>query len=146
MNYADSRRRMRDIALSRGFIPVVAMPPSDWMPPSGRQEKGKSKGKGRAKGKGKWKGKGKGGDKGGFRNFVFNRRPAAGIRRDAAANLGRPSSDIVRSTGSGSTVLFSMDLASSGIACLQDAAKPVEETNVVEDLVLDSKTEPNARR
>ena len=141
MNYVDSRRRMRDIALSRGFFPVVAMPPSDWMSPSGRHEKGKSKGKGRAKGKGKSKGKGKGGDKGGFRNFAFNRRPVAGIRRDAAANIGRPTSDVMRSTGSGSTAQHGPRFKRYR---LQDAIKPVEETNMVEDLILDSITEPNA--
>ena len=130
MNYADSRRRMRDIALSRGFFPVVAMPPADWSPTARTSEKGKSKGKGRGKSKGKAKGKGKSGDKG-FRHFAFSRRPTSGLRRDAAANLARPSTDSSRSTGSGSTAGHGPRFKRYR---LQDATKPVEEANVVEEM------------
>ena len=133
MNYTDSRRRMRDIALSRGFFPVVAMPPSDWSPSTRPMSggKGKAKGKGRGKGKGKGKG-GKGFEKGGFRRLAFNRRPTAGLPREAAANMSPPSSDLARSTGSGSTTNHGPRFKRYR---LQDAGvKPAEDANMVEDV------------
>ena len=49
INYLESRRRMRELALSRGFFPVVALPPDEgkaWSKGgSGGGGKGKSKGK-----------------------------------------------------------------------------------------------------
>ena len=131
INYVDSRRKMKEIALSRGFFPVVAVPPSDFGSDLGKSYgKGKAKGKGRAKGKGK--GKGKGGDKGGFRKFAFSRRPTSGLRRDAASNHAGPSSDFNKSTGSGSTSAHGPRFKRYR---LQDvASKPTEEANMVEDV------------
>ena len=139
MNYSESRRRMRDIALSRGFFPVVAMPPTEWSGGgfghrSGGGGKGKSKGKGRAKGKGKGRGKsnGKGGDRSGFRKFAFSRRPTSGIRRDGAMNHGNPSSDSARSTSSGATSSHGPRFKRYR---LQDVAtKQAEDANMVVDL------------
>ena len=73
INYVDSRRKMKEIAPSRGFFPVVAVPPSDFGSDLGKSYgKGKAKGNGRSKGKGR--GQGKGGDKGGIRKFAFFRK------------------------------------------------------------------------
>ena len=77
ISYLDSRRRMKELALSRGFYPVVAIGPEA---DSRSQSKGKGNGKGNSKGKGKGKsskGKGKGG---GFRRTFDNRRPMSGLR------------------------------------------------------------------
>ena len=88
INYVDSRRKMKEIALSRGFFPVAALPPSDFGSDLGKSYgKGKAKGKGRAKGKGK--GKGKGGDKGGFRKFAFSRRKRTWSRTSPMATPSR---------------------------------------------------------
>eukprot|EP00435_Cladocopium_sp_Y103_P055690 s447_g18.t1 len=60
INYLDSRRKMRELALSRGFYPVVAIDMND-----NYGKGGKSNGKGRQSGgggKSKGKSKGKGGD------------------------------------------------------------------------------------
>ena len=62
ISYLESRRRMRDLALSRGFYLLVAIGPEVY---------GKSRGRGDGKGKGKSKGKGKGNEgkgKGGSEN------------------------------------------------------------------------------
>ena len=48
LNYVDSRRKMKEIALSRGFFPVVAIPP-DWNPGSSSKGKSSPKGKGSQK-------------------------------------------------------------------------------------------------
>ena len=55
INYLESRRRMRELALSRGFFSVVALPPDDvkgWNKGGaggGSTSKGKGKGKSREK-------------------------------------------------------------------------------------------------
>ena len=134
INYVDSRRKMKEIALARGFCPIVAVPPSDFGGSDYGKSygKGKSKGKGRAKGKGKGKGGGKGSDKGGFRKFAFSRRPTSGLRRDAASNNPLPSSDAMRSTGSGSTSAHGPRFKRYR---LQDAAtKQADEANMVEEV------------
>ena len=84
INYVHFGRRMKGIAFSRRFFPVVAVPPSDF---GAKFEKFY----------------GKGGDKGGFRKFAFPRRPISVLRRDAASNNPMPSSDSMRSSGSCST-------------------------------------------
>eukprot|EP00435_Cladocopium_sp_Y103_P053716 s692_g17.t1 len=102
VNYVESRRRMRDIALSRGFYPVVALGPEF------QNDKGKSgpQGKGKGKGKGpKGKGKGKGG---GLRRTPWNRRPMSGLRRPGGGNSNGGSQSTAsgndfKSTLSGST-------------------------------------------
>ena len=76
VSYVESRRRMRELALARGFYPVVALPP-DVM----EKGKGKSSGKGRGKSKGS-KGKGKGkGPNNNMRRTPWTRRPASGLRK-----------------------------------------------------------------
>ena len=98
LNYTESRRRMRDIALSRGFFPVVAMPPSDWNSGGGNCKfgggsKGKSKRKSRGKGKGKGRGKsfGKGGEKGGFRRYAICLQSEAHGRHQKRSGIQRRS-------------------------------------------------------
>ena len=104
INYLESRRRMRELALSRGFFPVVALPPEDgkaWSKGgSGGGGKGKSKGKSKGKG-GKSKGKGKGSG-GGFRRSFDNRRPMSGLRRPTSSTSTNIN-DSPKSTLSGST-------------------------------------------
>ena len=82
ISYLESRRRMRELALSRGFYPVVAIPPDD--NGGGRSSwkggGGKNKGKGKSKSKSKGKGKGKGSGSG-IRRTFDNRRPMSGLRR-----------------------------------------------------------------
>ena len=60
VNYMESRRRMRELALSRGFYPIVALGPEAAGKSGGKSKGGKgSKGKGKGKSSGKGKGKGK---------------------------------------------------------------------------------------
>ena len=101
VNYVESRRRMRDLALSRGFYPVVALGPEAQMGSAkGRGGDGKAKGKGKSKGKGKGKGKS-------FRRSPMNRRPMSGLRRPGSGNGSSSSSTTgqseARSTLTGST-------------------------------------------
>ena len=76
VSYVESRKRMKELALSRGFYPVVALSP-DFERNSFKGSKGEggSKGSGKGKGKsGKGKGKSKGKGSGGFMRRPFNRR------------------------------------------------------------------------
>ena len=98
---------MRDLALSRGFYPIVALGPEVGQQSYGRKGHGKGKGKGKSKG-GKSKGKGK--SKSFTRSFQ-NRRPMSGLRRSGGSHqsstlssTSTPSSGSeLRSTLSGST-------------------------------------------
>ena len=104
VNYLESRRRMRDLALSRGFYPIVALGPEVGQQGYGRKGDGKGKGKGKSKG-GKSKGKGK--SKSYTRSFQ-NRRPMSGLRRTGGASTTASTSSTssgseIRSTLSGST-------------------------------------------
>ena len=87
INYLDSRRKMRELALSRGFYPVVAIDMNDNYGKGGGKSYGKGrnsggggKSKGKSKGKGGGKSKGKGSGKSfnqplpGARRFVFGRK------------------------------------------------------------------------
>ena len=93
---------MRELALSRGFYPVVAIDMSEGGQSKGR---GKSSGKGKSKGKGHGKsggGKGKGAGNHplpGARHFVFGRRG----RTDTASATSTQSKPTGKSTASGST-------------------------------------------
>ena len=103
INYLDSRKKMRELALSRGFYPVVAIGMDD----NGGAFKGRGKasgGKGKSKGKGRGKssgGKGKSAGKGhplpGARRYVFGRRRAG----DSTTTSSTTAS--AKSTTSGST-------------------------------------------
>lgn len=97
---------MRELALSRGFYPVMAIGPDFQVGGKSKGEgKGKSKGKGKSQGpKGKNKGKGKG-----IKRTPFNRRPMPGLRQLQPSSLGATSSvnstsgfDSLKSTMSGS--------------------------------------------
>ena len=71
---------MKELALARGFYPVVAIgPEAEKGAYRSFKGDGKSKGKGKnGSSKGKGKGKGKGG--GFLRRTPFNRRPTSGLR------------------------------------------------------------------
>ena len=84
ISYLDSRRRMRELALSRGFFPVVALGPEVEGKGKGKSSKGKSKGKS------------------GFRRTFDNRRPMSGLRRPTSLSTSSNINDI-KSTLSGST-------------------------------------------
>ena len=106
VNYLESRRRMRDLALSRGFYPIVALGPEVGQQAYGRKGDGKGKGKGKSKG-GKSKGKGKSKS---FTRTFQNRRPMSGLRRSngttstsASSTTSTSSGSELRSTLSGST-------------------------------------------
>ena len=137
MNYVESRRRMKEIALSRGFFPVVAVAPPEWQassPHFGGKSGNKGRGKGKGKGGGRSKGSGKGGGKDGFRRYAFNRVPASGLRRSAASNQApsNNSGDQLKSTGSGSTSAHGPRFKRYR---LQDApSKPVDDANMVDDI------------
>ena len=105
ISYLDSRRRMRELALSRGFYPVVAIGPETDGRGQGSKGKGSSKGQSKGKGKGKSaKGKGKG-KSSGFRRTFDNRRPMSGLRRPTTSSSSNSSTNTndLRSTLSGST-------------------------------------------
>ena len=111
INYLDSRRKMRELALSRGFYPVVAIDMNDNYGKGGGKSYGKGrnsggggKSKGKSKGKGGGKSKGKGSGKSfnqplpGARRFVFGRKsPSEG------GSTTSTTSTTARSTTSGST-------------------------------------------
>ena len=104
VSYIESRKRMKELALSRGFYPVVALGP-DFEKGSQRSPKGEGKsGKGKGKsgfGKGKGKGKSKGG--GNFmRRTPFNRRPMSGLRKSPMSSTSTTGGS-ERSTLTGST-------------------------------------------
>ena len=84
VSYVESRKRMKELALSRGFYPVVALGPEVEKNTTYRSPKGEGKGgKGKGKfggGKGKGKSKGKGGNSF-MRRTPFNRRPMSGLRK-----------------------------------------------------------------
>ena len=109
INYLDSRKKMRELALARGFYPVVAL---DMGEGNNNRGSGKAYGKGRkgssggrakskskGKGGGKNKGKGSGGKSSqplpGARRFVFGRR--------SNSDSGSTASTTAKSTTSGST-------------------------------------------
>ena len=97
INYLDSRKKMRELALARGFYPVVAL---DMGGGQGDSGKGRSKGSTKTGGKGKGK-KGKGHGKGfqppGARRYVYGRKRGKG---DSSGQAGAGGG---KSTASGST-------------------------------------------
>ncbi len=96
VNYLESRRHMRDLALSRGFYPIVALGPEVGQQGHGRKGDGKGKGKGKSKG-GKSKGKGKSKS---YTRSLQNRRPMSGLRRSGGAQQpSTPSSASTTSSG-----------------------------------------------
>ena len=100
VSYIESRRRMRDLALARGFYPVVALGPEA---EKGNRGKGDGRAKG-GKGKGKRKGKGKGKNSGQRRQMPYTRRPMSGLRRSPNSNASSSTGPSeARSTLTGST-------------------------------------------
>ena len=136
INYLDSRKKMRELALARGFYPVVALDMGDGnYKGSGKSygrgrnnNGGRSKGKSKGKGGGKSKGKGSG-SKGshplpGAKRFVFGRR--------SNSESGSTASTTARSTTSGSTAQHGprfkrYRLPASGIKEVPDDANMVED-------------------
>ncbi|CAL1126962.1 unnamed protein product [Cladocopium goreaui] len=136
INYLDSRKKMRELALARGFYPVVALDMGDGnYKGSGKSygkgrnnHGGRSKGKSKGKGGGKSKGKGSG-SKGshplpGAKRFVFGRR--------SNSESGLTVSTTARSTTSGSTAQHGprfkrYRLPASGIKEVPDDANMVED-------------------
>ena len=100
ISYVESRRRMKELALNRGFYPIVALGP-DVIGGRGKGDGRSSKGKGKGKGfKGKGKSKGPP-----LRRTPMNRRPMSGLRRptSAASSSSGASAPDIKSTLSGST-------------------------------------------
>jgi hypothetical protein len=141
INYLDSRKKMRELALSRAFYPVVAVDLNDnnfggrgsgksygkSRNTGGGKGKGKSKGKG-GKSKGKGSGKGAGHLLPGARRFVFGRR--------SPSENNSSTSTVARSTTSGSTAqhgprLKRYRLPTSGIKEVPDDANVPTETTPV---------------
>ena len=93
--YLESRERMKELALSRGFYPIVALGPDF----GGGQHKGGGKGNGKSKGKGNnkgSKGKGKGKGKGcGKRSNLMPRRPMQGLRRPPNSTLSNSNVNLI---------------------------------------------------
>ena len=134
VNYMESRRRMRELALSRGFYPVVAIGP---------EAGGKSYGKGKGGSKGKGKGKSKGGSKGkgkgkGFqvRRSFGNRRPMSGLRRDNGSTT-TPSSNTsdFKSTLGGSTASHGPRFKRYRVQSNGVKEVPDEQISMVEEIV-----------
>ena len=134
ISYLESRRRMRELALSRGFYPVVAIPPDD--NGGGRQSwkggGGKSKGKGKGKSKGKSKGKGKGANSG-FRRTFDNRRPMSGLRgptttlSSSTGSTESPKSTLTGSTSSHGPRFKRYRVQASGVKEVPEEGNMVEE-------------------
>ena len=137
INYLDSRKKMRELALSRGFYSVVVVDLNDnnFSGRGSSKSYGKSrntdggKGKGKSKGKGGGKSKGMGNGKGagrhplpGARRFIFGRR--------SPLESSSSTSTTAKSTTSGSTAQhgprFKRDrLPTSGIKEVPDDADMV---------------------
>ena len=139
VSYVESRKRMKELALSRGFYPVVALGP-DFERSGSRFPKGDGKGnKGKGKsggGKGKSKGKGKGG--GFMRRTPFNRRPMSGLRRPPSTTTS--SSNGEKSTLSGSTAQHGPRFKRYRSQASGIKEVPEEVTMVEEELMLESVT------
>ena len=102
INYLDSRKKMRELALARGFYPVVALDMGGSAGSGGKGgQKGSSKsGGGKGKGKKSGKGHGKSFQPPGARRYVY------GARRGKGGQAGTPSYNdqtAPKSTASGST-------------------------------------------
>eukprot|EP00913_Durusdinium_trenchii_P014193 g13320.t1 len=139
VSYVESRKRMKELALSRGFYPVVALGPdferSGSRFPKGEGKGGKDKGKSGG-GKGKSKGKGKSG--GFMRRTPFNRRPMSGLRRPP--NTSSNTSNAEKSTLTGSTAQHGPRFKryrsqASGIKEVPEEVTMVEEEVLKEDVV-----------
>ena len=127
ISYLDSRKKMRELALARGFYPIVALDMG------GNNEKGKKGGGGKGKGKGgknnhSTKAKGKSFVPPGAKRFAFGRRNQG---RDSTA------STTARSTTSGSTSSHGprfkrYRLPASGIKEVPDEANMVTELDVTD--------------
>ena len=140
INYLDSRKKMRELALSRGFYPVVAIGLDDHGHGGSSKGRGKSSGgKGKSKGKGRGKssgGKGKSSGKGGHplpgaRRFVFGRRRAADTTSTPSTTA------TAKSTTSGSTAQHGprfkrYRLPANGIKEVPDEVSMVEDAYVNE--------------
>ena len=137
INYLDSRKKMRELALSRGFYPVVAIGMDD----NGGAFKGRGKasgGKGKSKGKGRGKssgGKGKSAGKGhplpGARRYVFGRRRAGDTSSTSSTTA------TAKSTTSGSTAQHGprfkrYRLPANGIKEVPDEVSMVEDNFISE--------------
>ena len=102
VNYMEPRRRMKELALSRGFYPIVALAP-EAMGSRGKGDGRKGTGKGKGKSGGKSKGKGK---SYAMRRTPTTRRPMSGLRRSSTTSGSSSAvsgSNEMRSTLSGST-------------------------------------------
>ena len=102
VSYVESRKRMKELALSRGFYPVVALGPE--VEKGGHRGFKGDGGKGfKGKGKSNSKGKGKGKGKAPFRRAPFVRRPMSGLRKPYATSSTSTTATSEKSTLSGST-------------------------------------------
>ena len=136
VSYIESRKRMKELALSRGFYPVVALGP-DYDRAGGRPPKGEGKGgkgKGKSGGKGKSKGKGKGG--GFMRRTPFHRRPMSGLRRPPSSPSTTTSigdkSTLTGSTSQHGPRFKRYRSQAAGVKEVPEEITMVEETNVTE--------------
>ena len=138
VNYLDSRRRMKELALARGFYPIVALDmgnQSQNYNNGGNYKGSKGAGKGGKGGKGKSKGKGKGKNPTpGGKRFAFGRRSTTTSKGDGQSG-GGSSSFGKGSTTSGSTSQHGprfkrYRLPANGIKEVPDDVNVFEELNV----------------
>ena len=153
VNYLDSRRRMKELALARGFYPIVALDMGNQnnnYSGGGKSSKGAVKGGKNSKGKGKGKGKGKNPIPGGKR-FAFGRRSNTAGRSDGQTSGGATSFG-KGSTSSGSTSQHGprfkrYRLPANGIKEVPDEVNVLEELNVQNaSAVMDLRLNPESLR
>lgn len=153
VNYLDSRRRMKELALARGFYPIVAIDMGNQnnnYSGGGKSSKGAGKGGKNSKGKGKGKGKGKNPIPGGKR-FAFGRRSNTAGRSDGQTSGGATSFG-KGSTSSGSTSQHGprfkrYRLPANGIKEVPDEVNVLEELNVQNaSAVMDLRLNPESLR
>ena len=153
VNYLDSRRRMKELALARGFYPIVALDMGNQnnnYSGGGKSSKGAGKGGKNSKGKGKGKGKGKNPIPGGKR-FAFGRRSNTAGRSDGQTSGGATSFG-KGSTSSGSTSQHGprfkrYRLPANGIKEVPDEVNVLEELNVQNaSAVMDLRLNPESLR
>ena len=132
VSYVESRKRMKELALSRGFYPVVALGPE--VEKGGHRGFKGDGGKGfKGKGKSSSKGKGKGKGKAPFRRAPFVRRPMAGLRKPYASSSTSTTATSEKSTLSGSTQQHGPQFKRYRSQAQGIKTVPDEEVTMVED-------------
>ena len=131
INYLDSRRKMRELALSRGFYLVVAIDMNDNYGKGGGKSYGKGrnsggggKSKGKSKGKGGGKSKGKGSGKSLTNHFLEPDVLSLGRKSPSEGGSTTTTSTTARSTTSGEYITTWSSVQAISVASIWNQRSP----------------------